>query len=159
MRTVYGPGGSGVRLSRTIQLVSAITIVGFAIFLIGFSQGLAGNTGPTHVSYCGCGTGFFGFAVGLLLVLYITKRRREAQNRERQVIVEDRGVIAYGNYLLWDEIKELQENPWEGYRLVFRRLNKETEPLRFVTIDEFPHFDHFIKQLRDHGVEIKINHW
>jgi hypothetical protein len=150
MRTVYGPGGSDVRFRRMIQIFLAITFVTWTLLLLA-----SGGGGRYPFFY---GIGLIGFTVGFFLVISIVKRWREAGENEQNVVVEDRGVIAHGNHLLWEEIKELREDSEEGYQLVFRPLNKEREPLQFVTIDDFPHFDQFIEQLREHGVEIKINH-
>lgn len=151
MRTVYGPRGSDVRFRRMIQIFLVITFVMWTLLF------LASGGGGRYPFLCGIG--LIGFTVGFFFVISIVKRWREAREREQNVVVEDRGVIAHGNYLLWEEIKELREDPWEGYQLVFRPLNKKGESLHFVNIDDFPHFDSFVEQLREHGVEIRINHW
>lgn len=151
MRTVYGPGRSDVWYHKVIRISSAVALFIWIVFVLS-----SGGDSPYPFF---CVSILLGSTMGFILVILIVKRWREAREDEKNVVVEDRGVIAHGNYLLWDEIKELREDPWEGYQLVFRPLNKREEPLRFVTIDGFPHFDHFIKQLREHGVEIKIRHW
>lgn len=151
MRTVYGAVRSNAKFRRFMRGFVAGLFIGLVF--------LALNTSLLGPNPFFCISVYLGFAIGILLVITIVKRWREVREREQDVVVEDKGVIAHGNYLLWDEIKELREDPWEGYQLVFRPLNKRGEPLHFVTIDDFPHFDNFVEQLREHGVEIKINRW
>jgi hypothetical protein len=149
MRVVYGQEGSDVKFRRMIRISLAIAFVVWVLFLIA-----SGGGGRYPVFY---GMALIGFTVGFFLVITIVKRWREARVGEHNVVVEDRGVIVHGNYLLWEEIEELREDPEKRYQLVFRPLSNKGEPLHFVGIDEFDDFDSFVEQLREHGVKIKIN--
>lgn len=150
MRTVYETGGSNARYRKAIRTVLVVTAFMWIIAVLA-------SGGDVRSRLC-CGTYLLGFALGVIIVILLLKWLKEGGS-ETKVIVEDQGVIAYGNYLLWDEIKELREDPEEGYQLIFRPLNKKGETLHFVNIDDFLYFDNFVEQLREHGVEIKINHW
>ncbi len=102
------------------------------------------------------GSSYLGFTLGFFVLVFIIRSQKEAEEKGLSVVVQDRGVIAYGRDLLWEEIKELREDPWEGYQLIFRPSNDEGESLQCINLDDFHHFDHFVTQLQNHGVKINI---
>jgi hypothetical protein len=100
-----------------------------------------------------------GVVFGIPLTMTAYRRWQKVLGIYVGVVVDDRGVDAYGEFVSWDEIREVREDPDEGYILVYRPDNDEKEPLCFVNLDHFPHFDQFLEELRTHGVEIKISHY
>ncbi len=148
MRTVYGPRESQIWFRKMVRNFLVGMLIAWITIWITIDW-------PAPF-WCCFSSSVLGFTVGFLVFVLIMKRRKEGRERELSVVVDDRGVIARGRCLLWEEITELREDPWEGYQLMFSPSKDEKESLQYINLDDFYHFDHFVEQLRNHGVKISI---